>query len=268
MKQLAKQNNSIGNLIPNIPKTNVKIYDAYKSLQKIQSYNSNAQMNKLVEVLGQWSFYLGLSEKVSDKELILNAQFIKENFGGLNIFDISEAMKMSATEKLGNIEHYGKLSPLFIGKILNAYKSKRSEVIVTVNQEISKIKTLKEIKKPTEEESISNMKIILRTAWETVNIQKQTYLDFGDCVYNFIKKYKLVSVNKKLVGEAMKYAEKQIRNEKHNSSLKSVINNTAFTKLDAESLKRKKAREFMVNSWLKAKSKSYMDNFLEELKYH
>ena len=90
MKQLVKQNSSIGNLIPNIPKTNVKIYDAYKSLQKIQNYNSNEQMNKLVEVLGQWSFYLGLSEKVSDKELILNAQFIKENFGGLNIFDITQ----------------------------------------------------------------------------------------------------------------------------------------------------------------------------------
>ncbi len=268
MKQLIKQNNSIGTLIPNISKTNVGIYDAYKNEKRIESFNTNAQMNRLVELLGQWSFYLGLSEKVSDKELILNAQFIKENFGALNLYDIKEAMKMSATEKLGDIEHYGKLSPLFIGKILNAYKSKRSEVIVTINQQVQKINFSKENKKPTEKESITNMKIILQSAWDTVNVEKRTYLDFGDCVYNFIKKYKLVTVNDKLVGEAMKYAEAKIREEKHNSSLKSVINNTAFKKLDKESLKRKKAREFMVNSWLKAKSKSFMDKFLKELKYH
>ena len=122
---------------------------------------------------------------MSDKELTLNAQFIKENFGALNLYDIKEAMKTSATEKLlGDIEYYGKLSPLFIGKILNAYKSKRSEVIVTINQQVQKINFSKENKKPTEKESITNMKIILQTAWDTVNVEKRTYLDFGDCVYN------------------------------------------------------------------------------------
>jgi len=268
MKQLVKQNSSIGNLIPKTPKASVKIYDAYKNMQRIENFNTNAQMNKLVEILGQWSFYLGLSEKVSDKELILNAQFIKENFGALNLYDLQQAIKMSATEKLGDIQHYGKLSPLFIGKILNSYKSKRSEIIVTINQEIKKINNSKPKLPPSQEESISNMKIILKSAWETVNTEKQTYLDFGDCVYNFIKKYKLVSVNKELVGEAMIYAEKEIKSEKNKSTLKSVIHNTAFTKLDRESIKRKKAREFMVNKWLEAKSKSYMDKFLKELKYH
>jgi hypothetical protein len=268
MKQLIKQNSSIGNLIPNTTKSSVKIYDAYKNMQRIEDFNTNLQMNELVEVLGQWSFYLGLSEKVSDKELILNAQFIKENFGALNIYDLQQAVKMSATEKLGDIQHYGKLSPLFIAKILNSYKSKRSEIIVNINQEVNKLKNSKPKLPPSQEESITNMKIILKSAWETVNNEQQTYLDFGDCVYNFIKKYKLVSVNKILIGQAMEYAEKEIRNEKNKSTIKSVIQNTSFTKLDRESIKRKKAREFMVNKWLGAKSKSYMDNFLKELKYH
>ena len=72
MKQLIKQSSSIGNLIPNLNKTTVKIYDAYKSMKRIRDFSSNKEMNQLVETIGQWAFYLGLSQKTSEKDPLGN----------------------------------------------------------------------------------------------------------------------------------------------------------------------------------------------------
>lgn len=267
MKQLVKQSNSIGTLIPKLPKYNVKIYDAYKTSKRIMDFNTNAEMNTLVELIGQWSFYLGLSEKTSEKEIILNAQFIKENYGTLNTTDIKEAIKMSATEQFDkDIEHFGKLSPLYIGKILNAYKSKRSSIIVEVNQQVAKIEAEANKKPPSKEEMLNNTKFILNDAWQTVNKKNKTYYDFGDCVYNFIKEHKLVKIDNLIIERAKEYAKKNVKQEKANSSISSVINNMPFKKVNEDSIMRKKAREYIVNIWLSSKGEKEFKEFVNNIK--
>jgi len=269
MKQLIKQSSSIGNLIPNLNKTTVKIYDAYKSMKRIQDFSSNNEMNQLVETIGQWAFYLGLSQKTSDKEIILLAQFIKENYGTFNLTDIQEAVKMSATDKLGiEVEHYGNISPSYISKILNAYKGKRGAIIVNTNQKIGEAQRKLDVKIPTKQESIDNMKLIISGAWETVHSQKEVYQDFGDCIYNFIKKNKLIVVNDKLVQDSMSYAKKVIQKEQREMSISSAINNSPFVKMDSETLRRKKAREFVVDSWLRSMDSKQVSDFTKNLNYN
>jgi len=266
MTQLVKQSNSIGNLIPKLPKKTVTIYDAYKTSVRIMDFNTNAQMNKLVEVIGQWSFYLGLSDKVSEKELILIAQFIKENFGSLNITDMQEAIKMCTNGELDSeIEHFGKLSPLYIGKVLNAYKLKRSSLIVDINKKVAQLEFEANKKVPTAEENLNNMKIIVQNAWLDVNSGK-TFYDFGDCVYNYIKEKKLMVVDDDMIERAKKYAKRNIKEEQHQSTMKSVINNMRFEKVDAESIKRKKAREYIVNEWLSSMNKKQAVDFVKQMK--
>lgn len=267
MTQLTKQSNSIGNLIPKLNKDTVKIYDAYKTSKRIMDFNTNAEMNNLVEVIGQWSFYLGISEKTSEKEIILNAQFIKENYGSLNIIDLKEAIKMSATEQLEtDIQHFGKLSPLYIGKILNAYKKKRSSIIVDINQKVAKIEIEANKKIPSAEERLKIMKTIIYNAWKEVVVDGKVYYDFGDSVYNYIKEKKLMVVDEDMIEKAKSYAKANVKSEQYQSNIKSVIKNIKFDKVNAESIKRKKAREYIVNLWLSSMNKIKADSFIKQMK--
>lgn len=253
MTQLAKQNNSIGKIIPKMPKTDIAIYDAYKTMKSIGEFTSNNEMNKLVELIGQWGYYLGISENISQKELILNAQFIKENFGKLNLVDIKEAIRLSTTDQLNvDVNPYGKLSPLYIGKILNAYKTKRSTVIVETNQKLLNIENEKSKPMPSKTERKKSIEIILIDAWNIVNTKKETYYDFGDTIYNIIRLNKLVVFNNNIIQQATNYAKRQIAEEKKSSNLKSVINNMPFQKMQDkhDALLRKKSREYVVNNWL------------------
>jgi hypothetical protein len=267
MTQLTKQSNSIGSLITNLPKQNVSIYDAYKKSIRIMDFTTQQQMNNLVEALGKWSFYLGISDKINEKDLILNAQFIKENFGTLNLTDINYAIKMCTAQELDdNIEHFGKLSPLYIGKVLNSYKSKRNAIITEINRKVATLDFNLNIKIPSKEQRLSFLKNIIHNAWETVNKENKIYIDFGDCIYLIIKEKKLIKVNETLINDANEYAIKQINKDKRDSSLKAVINNINFHKIDFESLKKRKLREYIVNLWLSSMTENQKNEFIKSMK--
>jgi hypothetical protein len=265
MKQLKKQNSTIGGLIPSLPKSEVKIYDAYKTQMRICDYNKNSQMDELVKGLGQWAYFLGLTEKTSDKDLVVLAEFIKEYFGTLNIVDISEAIKFSIeSEECKKVENFGVLSPIYVSKILHLYKAKRSRIIVDTNAKITKLKG-SDVPPPTKAERLENMRFILHDAWEKVHAQKDTYQDFGDVLYDFIRKYDLIKFTKKLIAEAQDYARLKIVEENRASAIQRAGTHMAFLKKDKETEKRKKSREYVVNQWIKTFKKTQMDEFINKL---
>ena len=51
-------------------------------------------------------------------------------------------------------------------------------------------------------------------------------------------------------------------------SISSAINNSPFVKMDSETLRRKKAREFVVDSWLRSMDSKGVSDFTKNLNYN
>lgn len=269
MTQLKTQVSSIKQILPSLKAQEVKIYDAYKKYTKIQDFKVGTnEYNVLLATLGKWAIYIGVSDNVSDKELQLNAEFISENFGRLNIEDINQVINMVTNKSLETqAQHYGKMSPMYIGQVLNDYKKHRSAIITDCNAKYSKYKMEQSLPKPSKEESISNLKILITDAWQRVCFDKLTYDDYGDVLYNFIKRNKLIAVDKKLIEEAMNFAKKNVIEENRENALQQTIMNMPFNKHNQEVRIKKKSRQFVVNKWIGLFSKKEIDEFLKKMDF-
>ena len=67
---------------------------------------------------------------MSEEELKINVQFIKNSYGKLTAKEIELAIDLSLQGYLGvDAQPYGNFSPLYISKILNAFVDKHNEQI-------------------------------------------------------------------------------------------------------------------------------------------
>ena len=63
-----------------------------------------------------------IKEKMSEEELIINMNFLKDSYPKLTLEDIRLAVKYSLNGTLNvNPEAFGSFSPLYISKIINSY---------------------------------------------------------------------------------------------------------------------------------------------------
>jgi hypothetical protein len=248
--QLTKQSNSISLEIPSLNKAQVKIYDIFTNQPPIREISSNDELAPLIDVIGKWRFYLGIKEEPSKQEMIINTNFVRENFGALRIGDIHEAINLSVAGKLDcDNEAYNNFSPLYIGRILNAYNEYRNQIIGQVKRQI----TLEQSKKATQisaEEKNQLWRTSFLSAWNVVK-QGGFFEDYGHSWYDYLKKNKLVTNTPELTQNALDYAKKRILEEKPNAkSLRDFINEVHTARVDEEELKKRYARFFVVNFWL------------------
>jgi hypothetical protein len=269
MNQLIKQSNSIGKLITNVPSRNVAIYDASKNELKFKDYKTNTLMNTIVEVVGAWAYDLGVSDKVNDKDIILNSKFIQENFSELNITDLKEAIKMFLTNELNTKEpiklYYG-FAPLFIGQVLSAYRNNRSEIIVDVNKKLLNLKAKEVSKEPSLVERVITLQIIIKNAWTDVVLNKKYYEDYGDVIYNYLRKYKHIdNTNRNLIERAKEYATKKLNKDRRFKSEISAIKDVPFIKGDEAFEYRQNGRQYMISDWLRTKDDKQIEIFIKQI---
>ena len=77
--------------------------------------------------------HLGIREKMSDEELIINMNFLKESYPNITLEDVRLAIKYSLNGTLGmNPETFGSFSPLYISKVINAYLIYKREEMIAI----------------------------------------------------------------------------------------------------------------------------------------
>jgi hypothetical protein len=193
---------------------------------------------------------LGIKEEPSKQEMIINTNFVRENFGALRIGDIHEAINLSVAGKLDcDNEAYNNFSPLYIGRILNAYNEYRNQIIGQVKRQI----TIQESKKSSEltlEQKTQLWQDSFLSAWKIVHTGG-FFEDYGHSWYEYIKKNKLVSNSQELTDSALDYAKKRIAEEKPNAkSLRDFVNEVHTPRVDEVEMKNRYARFYVVNYWL------------------
>jgi len=263
---LTKQSKSIGLVKGKFTDSKIKIYEAYRSLKRIRDFNTNDELKPLIDLVGKWRYYIGIREELSQEELFMNITFIRENFNELNLVDINEAINLSLKGDLNiDVEHYQNFTPLYISKILKAYKEYRGKIIYDIRESISKIEN--QPVEPTLAEKVDITKSSLLAMYKSR--EDKRFHDYGGVTYDFIKRNQLMMFTKSLVAEAMDYGKKETIKNTRKSAYKDVVlgtnKNLTTAREKKESEIRTLARNYVVMKWLLTFDDKSFNEFLQKL---
>lgn len=95
------------------------------SLSVLRSVTDDLTIRKELDLI---ALYIG-AEDLTDIQATAAIDFIKTQFGGLVVSDISQAVKMALAGKLNiqNLDYTKKLSAVWLGKVLRAYSDFKTE---------------------------------------------------------------------------------------------------------------------------------------------
>jgi|TARA_B110000208_G_C11772448_1_gene430780 hypothetical protein len=265
-QQLTKQSKSIGLIKSNFSDNKIKIYEAYRGLKKIRDFKSNDDLKPLIDLVGKWRYYIGIKEELSQEELFMNLNFIRENFSELNLVDINQAIDLSIKGDLDvEVEHYQSFTPLYISRILKSYKEYRNKVIFAIREKVNKIESVP--KELTLNEKVDITKTSLKSMYS--NREDKRFYDYGGVTYDFIKRNNLLVFSKALVEEAMNFGKKNSIKEIRKSTYADVIQksnkNYNNAKEKRESIIRNSARNYVVQKWLNSFTEETFNKFLETI---
>lgn len=260
MNKLSKQQNSVSivSTLPNTTSKEILIYNAYLTDKKLKEFSTKEDLMLLNSLLVRWANYVGV-ETPEASQLNMLSNFIKEHFPTFNATDIKECINLLANQTLDtDAEHYGKISPIYVSKVLKAYQEHKNNIVFKVRDNIQKLKEAEVVPMP-DEERIANFKKLLTIAKEENN-QGLTYIDAGDSLYNFIKYNRLMPITKNnldqsLIDEALEYGNKLYIELRKKKVTETVIKNQSFKRIsdmefEKKDLISKYAREFVVNKFL------------------
>lgn len=255
MNKLSKQQNSVSivSTLPNTTSKEISIYNAYLTDKKLKDFSTKEDLMLMNSLIVRWASYVGVDTPEAS-QLNMLSNFIKEHFPSFNAYDLKECIGMLASQSLEtDAEHYGKISPIYVSKVLKAYQEHKNDVVFKVRGNIEKLKEA-EVKPMPNEERIANFKKLLTIA-KKENEQGLTYIDAGDSIYNFIKYNKLFALTKDLIAEAMEYGNKHYINQRKKKVTETVIKNQNFKRVadmqfEKEDMVKKYAREYVVNKYL------------------
>jgi hypothetical protein len=190
--QLAKSSSpSIGAWIRNDLEKKIYLAPHGKTLANFK----NSDMNELKNAIVQWIYYLGLTDKVDDKDIITLTKFTQEVFPNLTIEDIKLAINLSMKGSLdADIECYGNFSPLYISKILNAYLKFSNTKINEINWRKTSIEAQTQIEQeePYENRVKSRRRIINNYINRIMQEPNKYVADFDSIIWGLMCRTKMI----------------------------------------------------------------------------
>jgi len=260
MNKLSKQQNSvsIAKALPNTTLKEIAIYNAHLTEKKLKEFSTKEDLMLLNSLLVRWANYVGVDTPEAS-QLNMLSNFIKEHFPTFNATDIKECINLLTNQTLDtDAEHYGKISPIYVSKVLKAYQEHKNNVVFKVRDNLQKLKEA-EVVPIADEDRIANFKKLLTIAKDENN-QGLTYIDSGDSLYNFIKHNRLMPITKnnldqQLIDEALEYGNKLYIELRKKKVTETVIKNQSFKRVsdmefEKKDLISKYAREYVVNKFL------------------
>jgi len=264
---IVKDNIVVGNL-PNTSPNDILIFNKKQTDRKLKEItNSNkAEILEITKTIAQWGYALGIT--VVAQDLVTLNNFVRENFPNLNIFDLKVCVRLVSTDSElleTDAEHYGKLTMIYVSKVLKAYESYKGKVCFGVREKVLKIE--EENKPPmSKEERLENFKDLLTHAKQTV-LKNEVFEDTGEVIYNFIRFNKLIKIDKEMIDRAMEFGEKEFKNsvsDYKRGNLKKMINDVSFDATKKEDMVKRGARKYVSNFWLDVTD---VEDLLKKLTY-
>jgi hypothetical protein len=188
--------------------------------------------------------------KKPSKEILKdNMMFLKEAFGDFSIAEIKKSFTMAYSFQLEieDLNHYGSLTPLWLGKILNAYKNKRANDLIEYEKERRKLAQTEKEEVVTEEMINSRMANFTMLNFEKYKETKD-FSDLGASTYKFLVRNEIINPTidekEKAMIKAKESLLKRSMNDKYKNSLNRVVKSlSSGTEAEQERLE---ARDILV----------------------
>jgi hypothetical protein len=249
-KQSLNQSYLIGDWIKNDEELSVA-----KTIEgKLLGNYNRSDMANLVDIIARWRVLLGVQVEMSAEELIFLCQFIYDNFKYCTLNDIELTMSWVVSGKI-NPEYVSQktISAFYVSKCINLYFQRKREIVNEILQNKHKMDEKKEIKKidlsATEKaESFKNHIIIVYRNYK----EDGWLLDFGDFIYDWMKRANLVRLTQLEIDNALQYANQRFNSDKNDINkirlnIKFGLNNDK----SIEQIKKKFAREYVIVQFFK-----------------
>jgi hypothetical protein len=209
---------------------------------------ANNNIDALIDVLAKWRWMSGINTYNQDenevaKELVLLSQFIINNYSDINLDEISLAIDLSLTNKLDvDVRTFNTFSPMYVSRILNAYKEYKKPIIKDVLERKEKAIKDKELEKVlTPEEKMESMIDLIKYFYEQ-NKTEGYINDHFTTLYNYFRKTNKLKGVPNLVNEAKEYGKNKAQ-EHINDYFADFISND---KPNVELLQKRFARNYCV----------------------
>lgn len=249
--QLTKPNSTIGNWIETEEQHQIALTYSDKQIR----YYDREDMTKLVEVMAKWRVLLGVSSDSTQEELILICQFLYDNFKNYTLADIKLAMNWVISGKIDiGFVSQKNISSYYVSKALNAYdEEKRKLYNKLIEQKNNYQKKLEMETKPnfSPEEKANNFKKLILELYDSYQ-KGAFFLDFGDSIYNWIKRSKVIPLTQVLVDAAVKYGKDQFLEERKEEAKKRLVK--AIEPESREYREKKLARHYIILEYFKSTS--------------
>lgn len=198
----------------------------------IEHYKTKEDYTRLIQVVTKWRIMLGLSKDMSEEELKINVQFIKNSYAKLTAKEIELAIDLSLQGYLGvDPQPYGNFSPLYISKILNAFVEKHNEKINALLQRKRQAEIdakRNEVDNRTPMEIAQSIKDFIRDWGKRVRDSDKYYGDFNYSVWNFLNAGGYIEPDDDTLKDAKEFADAEHRKmeeiENKNIFMRSIRN--------------------------------------------
>lgn len=196
----------------NIDNTSKQIYLSHHNYPKVKEYEDKNKVSSEIDTLVNFTFAYKGHSPASEREYEFTTTALKEdiflNFSHYTIEEIKLAFKLGVRGELG--EYYGLNAKTFYDW-LKAYKTKFLQPALN---NIIKLLPQKEVEIPKQEEIDNNNKILICNFFEEYKTTKNyTFNDFGNLIYDFLKKLNLISLLEDEKVEILNQSKNQLKIE-------------------------------------------------------
>lgn len=83
----------------------------------------NEEKKELAKLFVRLSYFVGIKEPLSIESLKLLVKFVIQEYPMFKSDELEQAFFFACSGKLGDFEHFQNFSPIYVGKVINAYNS-------------------------------------------------------------------------------------------------------------------------------------------------
>jgi hypothetical protein len=189
-------------------------YDLVKCIQGSVRIEDLKDITDLLKVVSKWRLYVGLPKDDVSHELSIATDFIKKEYDHLTLEEIELAFHLSVTRRLDDVDFFGYFSPLYIGKVLNAFLYYRKKTLADAirRKEKADYDDLERKSKPTPKEEVELTRDIFQLFYNQYKAEGEITDVFNLC-YKYLRKVSFLNPDKQTIEDAMQYGREKIKKQ-------------------------------------------------------
>jgi hypothetical protein len=133
----------------------------------------NEEKKELAKLFVKLSYFVGIKEPLSIDSLKLLVRFVIQEYPMFNSDELQQAFFFACSGKLGDFEHFQNFSPIYVGKVINAYSNYTTPLKIKFQREQDQ--EIRELERNKENQTYDT----LAGATQSLIMEYESYLKTG-----------------------------------------------------------------------------------------